>query len=195
MECQSADWKKEHKHECAMLKNIHKKLQPFQAAGVFDHDCGLQHCSLFGCCTAEILVAKIINKITNGLMDEVSGFAGRVTVQQVLDVLPLQPIFPNITNVFHHFNREISAAIWPSIATVRDSIPRFQEMLQKLVCNALPIPNQRSKLKLQMIAIFPRALQRHMTPVCLDTNVTMDPQGRTMVVRAVEDIYFTGMKD
>ncbi|XP_055355832.1 histone-lysine N-methyltransferase SMYD3-like [Paramacrobiotus metropolitanus] len=192
-ECQLTNWKKEHKHECAMLKNIHKKLQPFQAAGAFAHDCGRHQCCLYGCCAGEILVAKIINKITKGLVEKVSGFPGNVTAQQVLDVLPLQPIFPSVTDVFEHFNRMFCAVIWPD--TVSERTPHFEEMVQKLTYNILPVFNQRNKVTVQMIAIFPRALQRLMTPVCLDSTVTMDLQGRTMMVRAVQDIYYTGLQD
>ncbi|XP_055332510.1 histone-lysine N-methyltransferase SMYD3-like isoform X2 [Paramacrobiotus metropolitanus] len=192
-ECQSVNWKKEHKLECALLKTIHEQLQPFIAKGVFNHDCSLGGCYMFGCCAGEILVAKVLNKIMQGIKEEVSGYTGNVTDQQVLDALSLQPTYPRQANIFERLNHQVCAAIWPSAVISR--IPQFEVLVQKLMYNALPILNQRGKFKLQMMGIFPQALQRAMTPVCLDINVTMDLQGRTLVVRAVKDIHYTGLKD
>ncbi|XP_055332156.1 uncharacterized protein LOC129584076 [Paramacrobiotus metropolitanus] len=68
-------------------------------------------------------------------------------------------------------------------------------MVKKLLYNIFPVLNQRGKFKPHIMGIFPQALQRTMTPVCLDNNVTINLQGRTLVVRAVKEVHYTGMKD
>ncbi|XP_055332447.1 N-lysine methyltransferase SMYD2-B-like [Paramacrobiotus metropolitanus] len=86
-----------------------------------------------------------------------------------------------------------------SVSEILDLFPRTNRhdyCVTITYCNAIPIYNPGQKTRVIGMGLFPQVPHWTMTPVCLDSNITMDFQKRRLFIHAMEDIpVYRGMQD
>ncbi|XP_055332462.1 N-lysine methyltransferase SMYD2-B-like [Paramacrobiotus metropolitanus] len=183
--CQVSDWKMEHKLECAMLKTLGGSM------AMMDVTTGTGRTKFYGG-RAFDLIAKISNKIKlNVTMD--LGDQGTLSAVDIFHSLPEQPSWPRVGAVTTDERVDDSAldlGISPSEFVDYNRIGAY---------NAMPLRDLREDRDRQYpfaLAIYPQAPFRAMTPVCWDVNVTLNFNGRRLIIVATEDIpNCTGLHD
>ncbi|XP_055352836.1 uncharacterized protein LOC129598806 [Paramacrobiotus metropolitanus] len=186
--CQAADWKVEHKLECAMLKKIssqsHKELTGILAL-----------LPEAGSCLFPIImdmIAKLVNKIKLNTTTDVPGL-GPKSASDLLLLLPANPAHAAAERIMLP-TMSFSGA---ENATVLDlPVMDFLKYFGILHYNFMPICDVLDDSACIGLAVYPQASRRQMTPVCLDINVALNCRGRQLVVHAVESIQeYTGLHD
>ncbi|XP_055352550.1 uncharacterized protein LOC129598595 [Paramacrobiotus metropolitanus] len=174
--CQVSDWKREHKLECAILREVGgrmaiKRLKD-QPAGPFQ----------FCFSATDDLVAKIANKIRLNLTMDL-GHRGTLSAADIFALLPLNPSAGGGVE-----STDESATTLSSDLLTYHYTGGY---------NAVPIYDFRDDRQYPFaVAIYPQAPIRAMTPVCWDVNVTLNFRGRRLIIVATQDIpNYTGLHD
>ncbi|XP_055349253.1 uncharacterized protein LOC129596099 [Paramacrobiotus metropolitanus] len=176
--CQTADWKVEHKLECALLKTL-TGTRP-----------GTEHWSLRETVSGNYavptgMIAKLANKIRLNTMMDIPGI-GRKSAKDLLFILPANPS-----------QAEVEDELRPALSAMEarnsliDGLPatEFLAYYGILRYNILPIYDTFSGAGEPIgLGVYPQAPPRHMTPVCWDINVVLNCRGRRLVIHAVENI-------
>ncbi|XP_055352826.1 histone-lysine N-methyltransferase SMYD3-like [Paramacrobiotus metropolitanus] len=180
VECQSTDWKLEHKLECALLKNA--TGAKWETAPGSTNSTAQQVLKI-----PRELVAKLANKIKLNLTIDVPGL-GRKSVKELWEMLPSHPKLGQ-----ENTTRQIAAIEDPPLGI---TLPEMVEYYVNIQHNAMPIMDAAKGKGHIGMAVYPPASPRLMTPVCWDKNVVLNFRGRRLVIHAVEEIpNYTGLKD
>ncbi|XP_055349240.1 uncharacterized protein LOC129596091 [Paramacrobiotus metropolitanus] len=181
VECQTADWKVEHKTECALLMKIglgtgiERKPDP--------SGCGIR----FSLDVPTDLIAKIVNKIKLNAVTDVIGL-GLKSAKEMWDMLPSNPKFARM-DIKHHRGLDVMQREFGL------DLPEMETYAAKIGYNIMNIVDMPIMAPIGM-ALFPPVSPQLMTPVCWDVNVVLSFRGRRLFLRAVEDIpNYTGLKD
>ncbi|XP_055344982.1 uncharacterized protein LOC129592864 [Paramacrobiotus metropolitanus] len=191
--CQTADWKVEHKLECAVLKQI-GNIDPMVAlegafAGLLTDSCPLTMAVDTVCLDLD-MTTKLFHKIKKNAMMEIPGI-GRKSVRELLFMLPANPLQPELDPAILGKdsvagNRQISGAPFMD----------FQTYCKIVRYNGVPIYSVFAPHTPIGRAVYPQAPMGRMTPVCFDMNVVLSHRGRRLFIHAAEDIpHFTGLGD
>ncbi|XP_055352830.1 uncharacterized protein LOC129598799 [Paramacrobiotus metropolitanus] len=191
--CQAADWKVEHKLECAMLKKIsskssgtHKELISIVAFLPEGES------SLFPIILD--MIAKLANKIKLNTTTDIPGL-GQKSAHDLLQMLPPNPAQSSTERIL--LPTRITTGSGTENATVLDMpLMDFLKYYGIIHYNFMPVCDVLEDSACIGLALYPQASRRQMTPVCLDINVVLNNRGRQLVVHAVENIpEYTGLQD
>ncbi|XP_055344236.1 uncharacterized protein LOC129592269 [Paramacrobiotus metropolitanus] len=197
--CQVADWKGEHKLECALLKendsvDLDHLLDELKAepAGSRPSDTDLE--SRRGRIPVLSLVlgltTKLTNKIKKNTMIDIPGM-GSKSVKDLVLMMSENPLQPNMDRLMRK-NLSTGAV---DIGTMG-----YMNYCGLITYNGVAIYDYDA-LTLRPcarigLALYPQAPLGRMTPVCWDINVVLNRRGRQLLIHAVEDIpHFTGLRD
>ncbi|XP_055344237.1 histone-lysine N-methyltransferase SMYD3-like [Paramacrobiotus metropolitanus] len=188
--CQVADWKVEHKLECALLKEIGRQ-DPIDVAELMRGLPGCPTSARFSVPADTLyvvfdLIPKVANKIEKNATMDVPGM-GRKSVRDLLLSMPSNPVQPDIELLIQ---RELAAG-----ATEVPPMD-FITYCGILSHNSVKIHDSLNPSAPIGRALYPQAPRGRMTPVCWDANVALNCRGRRLVIHAMEDIpRFTGLQD
>ncbi|XP_055349238.1 uncharacterized protein LOC129596090 [Paramacrobiotus metropolitanus] len=185
--CQAADWKVEHKFECALLKTIGTGMR-----------LGTERWSLRQTVSGHYavpteMIAKLANKIKLNTMMDIPGI-GRASAKDLLLMLPENP---SQAEVELELQPALSAMEAQNSLVVGLPAAEFLAYYGILRYNILPIYDTFHIPTIPIgLAVYPQAPPRWMTPVCWDINVVLNCRGRRLVIHAVEVIQeYTGLAD
>ncbi|XP_055352812.1 histone-lysine N-methyltransferase SMYD3-like [Paramacrobiotus metropolitanus] len=181
--CQLADWKVEHKVECALLNKIGPR-------SFVDTEPGRSgNSTLFVMGVPRDLVAKLDNKIKLGTMIEVPGSGLKSTRELWL-------MFPNGPKLPKNLAEQVSDRIADIAKQLGISLAEMMTYCSNICYHALPLYDMVKDRTPIGLAVYPMVSPRFMTPVCWDKNVVLSYRGRRLFIHVVEDIpNFTGLKD
>ncbi|XP_055344235.1 N-lysine methyltransferase SMYD2-like [Paramacrobiotus metropolitanus] len=174
--CQLADWKVEHKLECAMMKemsvHLNELMDELTGEPAVSGPSGRVHSSrrpdvpfaaVFFC-----LSAKLLNKTKKNAVMDIPGLGSKSVADLVL-------IFTG------------------NASQPDDEVSMQQEFLKH---NGLDLYDMLAPRLPIGRAVYPQALRARMTPVSWDINVVLNRRGRMLLMHAVEDIpLFNGLQD
>ncbi|XP_055352838.1 uncharacterized protein LOC129598807 [Paramacrobiotus metropolitanus] len=178
--CQTADWKMEHKLECALLKTA--------TGGSMEATGGPSGSSMqYFLKTPRELIVKLANKLKLNPMSDIPGI-GRKSARELWHMLPSHPrlgLVETTMEIAANPNRPMDIALTDVV-----------EYYSNVDHNAVPILDTVNDPAPIGIAVYPLASPRLMTPVCWDKNVLCSFRGRRLIIHAMEDIpNYTGLKD
>ncbi|XP_055349241.1 uncharacterized protein LOC129596092 [Paramacrobiotus metropolitanus] len=180
--CQSADWKAEHKVECALLKKKGTGSGMETARG--PSNCGTRY-------TMDIspdLIAKVDNKIKLNAVVDVPGL-GPKSAKELWNTLPSNPKSPRINVTYRGRSEEV-------MRQLGIDVPEMMSYSGKIAYNSMAIIDTVKETAPIGLALYPPVSEQLMTPVCWDMNVVLSFRGRRLVIHAVEDIpNYVGFKD
>ncbi|XP_055343135.1 N-lysine methyltransferase SMYD2-like [Paramacrobiotus metropolitanus] len=179
--CQAADWKAEHKTECALLKKVGTgcNLTVPQSSS----SCTMKYCLDL----PADLIAKFANKIKLNAVTDVPGL-GPKSAKELWDMLPFNPKPMLLNNIYQRIMDVMKLKLGMDL-------PDMLTNTSKMMYNMVTIVPLKSLAPLGL-AVYPLVSPRLMTPVCWDMNVVKSFRGRRLFIHAVEDIpNFTGLKD
>ncbi|XP_055344303.1 uncharacterized protein LOC129592314 [Paramacrobiotus metropolitanus] len=177
-DCQAADWKVEHKLECAMLKELGNEDARDAAANNPPLPIYLRSLPV-----ASHLTTKLINKIRMNATMDIPGM-GLQSVEDLLLMLPANPLKSEVERMVQEKGAE---PLLQDLTTCM-GILSYNGVNIYDVLNPFSAPIGR--------AVYPQAPRGEMTPVCWDINVVMNRHGRRLFIHVVEDIpQFTGLGD
>ncbi|XP_055336773.1 uncharacterized protein LOC129587180 [Paramacrobiotus metropolitanus] len=203
--CQTADWKAEHKKDCAGIKVVIK----FHKSETDHKETATNGCyDTFPCCT--VMIAKMVRRIQLNVVEALPGLE-KMSASDVLSLFPESPntkvastkneallfILPGNTGIFMVTDAHSERKMVHDLATMLGTTPTDFLKYMKIIChNNFFMVDKVRPHRPDVIALFPQAPRYAMTPVCWDVNVTMHVQGRHMAIIATEDIpSYTGLHD
>ncbi|XP_055352834.1 N-lysine methyltransferase SMYD2-B-like [Paramacrobiotus metropolitanus] len=157
--CQAADWKAEHKLECAMLKKIGTGTRPRPERGPLGESASGNYP------VPTDMIAKLANKIKLNTMMDIPGM-GRKSTKDLLLMLPENPMQAEV-----EWKLQPALSAMESRNSLIDELPaaEFLAYYGMLRYNVLPIYDMLAAPI--GLAVYPQAPPRRMTPVCWDINV------------------------
>ncbi|XP_055344290.1 N-lysine methyltransferase SMYD2-B-like [Paramacrobiotus metropolitanus] len=184
--CQTADWKMEHKAECAMLKQmglVNGETEPtvILLAGLR----GGRTSQPFPMSTDIFrdMTTKLDFKVKRNAMMDVSGM-GSKSVAEVLRMMPANHADPESHPVLPFEKSSM--------------LPDKSIYYEILSYNTWPLYDVLTGYGKDPIgfALYSQTVRHQMTPVCWDINVVLNRRGRQLFIHAAEDIpQYTGLKD
>ncbi|XP_055344233.1 uncharacterized protein LOC129592267 [Paramacrobiotus metropolitanus] len=191
--CQVADWKMEHKLECAALREIIGRDEDVAPMTMVSGPLGRIKSNTFTMTKGAFtdMMCKLDFKLQRNVVIDIPGI-GPKCARELLLMLPTNPAQREIESIMQ-LNSDTS--IWPE-----NMIPRKDTLLYYGIIsyNAWPVYNAMTGSTKAPIgfALYPQASRRKMTPVCWDVNVVANCRSRQLVLHAVQDIpRFTGLQD
>ncbi|XP_055348728.1 uncharacterized protein LOC129595674 [Paramacrobiotus metropolitanus] len=204
--CQTADWKVEHKLECAMLKDL-VSTDPLGTVNAL-LKAGLPAGSLAANTTAlpppppvdlftfsavsSDLTGKLANKIKKNTMIDIPGI-GPKSVKDILLTFPTNPSQPRAERMVQFMQPNVDSKNSTTFGIPSPDIMTYCGMLMYNGVDIFDSPDTTVPIGR---AVYAQAPVGRMTPVCMDINVELNRRGRRLVIHAVEDIpQYTGLRD
>ncbi|XP_055348760.1 uncharacterized protein LOC129595704 [Paramacrobiotus metropolitanus] len=203
--CQVADWKVEHKLECAMLKAL-VSTDPMDTVEALTP--GLRRGSgaaappgppstppvdliSFSVVSSD-LTGKLSNKIEKNAKIDMPGM-GLKSIKDILPLLPTNPFQPRAERIVQVTQPTMDTKNSTTFGTPSSDVMTYCGML---MYNGVDLYDLSTTTEPIGRAVYAQAPVGRMTPVCMDINVELHRRERRMVIYAVEDIpQYTGLRD
>ncbi|XP_055333923.1 uncharacterized protein LOC129585311 isoform X2 [Paramacrobiotus metropolitanus] len=207
-ECQRADWKKEHKCECDLLKRVRDYRQETETypevhrmARMMRLASGIQGDTSQTFATSSIILLKIINKIMKMTKESISGYDEKLSAGNILEMFPsvLTAVTRKLEFVREKMFQGLLKAAFPELVAKESLWPEYlvAETLTKIDLHQHAIINYDGGRPFFFgMGLFPAVPNGLLDEACSDQNAVVLFNGRTLLLYAVDDIpNYTGLDD